>query len=109
MLIAPAFLLVSCSTSPSPAYERNMGKLKATVKIGSDIHRAKKNLERQGFETSDVYDPTKLGEVLWMNVDFGIYPGLLDGVSYAAGNSDADAPISGLVEATPDGKVTSIR
>jgi len=101
--------LTSCTAAPSPEYQRKMARLRSIVPIGSDIHKAKRNLEREGFETSEIYDPTKLGKVLWMNVDFGIQPGSLNTLFYTGDIEHRSAPISGLVEATPSGKVTLIR
>jgi hypothetical protein len=107
--INAAIISVSCTASPSPKYERKMAQLRSIVPIGSDIYQAKRNLEREGFETSEIYDPTKLGKVLSMDVDFGILPGSLDALLYAADIEHPSAPISGLVEATPAGKVIEIR
>jgi len=109
LTLAAACLLASCGATLSPQYERKMSQLRGIVPIGSDIHRAKRDLEREGFETSNIYYPTKLGKKLWMNVDFGIRGGSMETFLYTAGIEHTSAPISGLVEANPAGKVTAVR
>ena len=107
--IALSLLAVSCTATPSPTYVRKMAEVRSIVKIGSDIHQAKRDLDQAGFDTSDVHDPTGLREILCMHVHFGILPGMGDTLLYTADIPHQSAPISALVVATPSGKVTEIR
>ena len=107
--ILSSLLVISCTASPSPTYVRKMAEVKSLVKIGSDIHQAKRDLEHAGFDTSDVHDPTKLRKILCMHVHFGILPGMGDTLLYTADIPHRSAPISALVVADYSGKVTEIR
>lgn len=66
----------------------------------------KSDLERNGYEVSEPYDPTKLGKALWMNVHYGSTPGFADGVLYAAGLPDNGPPGSIVVKADSNGVIS---
>lgn len=107
--IALSLLAVSCTATPSPTYVRKMAEVRSIVEIGSDIHKAKRDLDQAGFDTSDVHDPTKLRKILCMHVHFGILPGMGDTLLYTADIPHQSSPISALVVADYSGKVTEIR
>ena len=95
-------------------YRRSMEDLRQEVKIGEDIFDAKSKIEDRYHSVSEPYDPSKDGEVLWMDVSFGLRPNALETFLYSADlpislPSFGSGRISALVVADHDGSVMEIR
>ncbi len=82
------------------------------ISVGDNIHNSKKKIEGRYHYVSDVYDPTKLGDKLWMNVSFGLEPSALETFCYVTGIRIPFVSNDGLgaiIEADPQGTIRKIK
>ena len=100
-----------CTMHRTAKYEEGMADLRQQVKIGDDIFEAEKRIKDRYHYVTEPYDPTKLGKVLWMNVDFGLQPTFVETIAYTADIEPIgdNKPISAIVVADPSGTVTAIK
>ncbi len=103
------FLLYSCESKRDVMIEAQRSKVADTVSLGDDIFAAKKALEAAGFKIKYGPDfPTKTRKYLMMIVDYGLFPTGFDTFKYTIGIGGGGKLISGVIRATPDGKITNI-
>lgn len=104
-----ALLLSGCDAKRDADIEAKRKKVAAKVGLGDDIFAAKKALEADGFSIKYGPDfPTKTEKYLMMVVDYGAHPNGLETFRYTVGIEDDGKPITGVIKATPDGRITSI-
>ncbi|MGJ8655541.1 MAG: hypothetical protein ACSHX6_03745 [Akkermansiaceae bacterium] len=110
LLTLTAITLSQCTPYRSHVYKTKMKDLRTQVHIGDNIHAAKTKITDRYHYTSGPSDPTKLGKELWLHVNFGLQPTLLETLAYTADISLPfdNKPISAIIKATPDGTITTI-
>lgn len=109
ILTLTLLVLTSCAVRRDAIIERQKEKVVAEVELGDDIFKAKEKLESAGFRIK--YGPgfpTKTKRYLEMIVDYGLNPSELDALKYSYGIEGGGTPITGLIRATPEGKITRI-
>ncbi|PXA03975.1 hypothetical protein DDZ13_10075 [Coraliomargarita sinensis] len=101
--------LAGCNSQRDQVVSEKSEAARSEIKIGDDIFEAKNKLVTKGFGIKYGPDfPTKTERYLMMIVDYGVDPSGLEVFKYTVGiESNAD-PISGIIKATPEGKITSI-
>lgn len=102
-------LITGCDMKQQAIVEQQKEKVAAEVDLGDDIFEAKEKLETSGFRIKYGPDfPTKTEKYLMMIVDYGASPSGLETFKYTVGLEGSDKPITGIIKATPEGKITSI-
>ena len=92
-------------------YEEKMNDLREQVKVGDNIYVIASEIEGRYHYIQGPLDPTKLGNELWLHVNFGLKPTALETIAYA---SNVDIPflsnrrISAIIKSKPDGTITKI-
>lgn len=98
-----------CGQKRDIAMEKGIETVASSIEIGDDIFSAKKKLEEAGLTIKYGPEfPTKSEKYLMMIVDYGVRPNGLETFKYTVGIEGNDAPINGVIKATPDGEITSI-
>lgn len=109
--LLPLVVVVMIGCAPSPVatpYQTELQKVRAEIRVGDSIYRAKAILERKGKSVTDVYDPTGLGKYLIVIVYHdGLSP--TGGLQYAAGGGGGSSPVSTVIRSDPKGIITEIR
>ena len=108
LLLGAGLFAGGCGADGVRQYRNDLEIVKSVASPGRNIQSVKADLEGRGYEVSEPYDPTKLGKVLWMNVQGGSQLGVADGVLYASGFPDKGPPSSIVVKADPEGKVVGV-
>lgn len=104
-----ASVLSACDPKRDAEIAAQREQVAAKVSLGDDIFAAKIALEAKGF--SIIYGPefpTKTKKYLMMIVDYGARPNGMETFKYTVGIEGDDKPITGVIKATPEGKITSI-
>jgi hypothetical protein len=89
-----------------------MEDLRSVVSTGDNIYAAKKKIEGRYHSVSKIYDPTKLGDKLWMNVGFGLDHTALETFSYITDIRipfDKNEGLGAIIEADPNGTIRAIK
>lgn len=106
---ALVFLFSCCDSNRTVRLDTQKKKMENEIRIGDDIYQAKDKLIEAGFKIKFGPDfPTKTKKYLMMIVDYGVTPGELETFKYTVGLEGSDKPITGIIKATPEGKITSI-
>jgi hypothetical protein len=104
-----ALLLSGCDAKRDANIEMKRKQVAAKIGIGDDIFAAKKVLEAEGFSIKYGPDfPAKTKKYLMMIVDYGAHPNGLETFRYTVGIEGDGKPITGVIKATPEGRITSI-
>ncbi len=104
-----ASALSGCDMKRNETIEAKRIQVASKVSIGDDIFEARKTLVANGFSIKYGPDfPTKTKSYLMMIVDYGHSPNGLEIFKYTVGIKGGDNPITGVIKATPEGKITSI-
>lgn len=107
--ILASFLVIGCDMKQQAVVEKQKEKIAAEVDLGDDIFAAKEKLVAAGFRIKYGPDfPTKTKRYLMLIVDYGESPSKLETFKYTVGLEGSDKPITGVIKATPEGKITSI-
>lgn len=88
-----------------------MADLRNQVKAGQNIFDAEKRIRGRYHHVTKPYDPTHLGDKLWMRVEFGLQPTFMETFAYAANVKspfDKNEIISAIVVSDSSGTITSI-
>ncbi len=103
---------VCCTPFRDAKRDRKMEDLRSIVSEGDNIYSARKKIDGRYHSVSKIYDPTKLGNELLMNIDFGLTPTALETFSYVTDVRipfDKNENLGALIEADPDGTIRDIR
>lgn len=104
-----ALILVGCSLERQLTIDNQRNKIAAKVGVGDDIFVSKKRLESEGLRIKYGPDyPTKTQKYLMMIVDYGVSPNGLETLRYSLGIEGDGEAITGIIKASPDGKIFSI-
>ena len=109
-LLFIAIIVSGCAQKREALIEKGKDTVVSTVEVGDDIFSAKKKLEEAGLSIKYGPDfPTKSEKYLMMIVDYSARPNGLETFKYTVGLGGNDEPITGVIKATPEGEITSIK
>ena len=112
LVMGVVLALACCTPFRDAKHRKQMEDLRSMVSTGDNIYAARKKIEGRYHSVSKIYEPTKRGDKLWMNVSFGLTPTGLETFSYVTDIRipfDKNEGLGAIVEADSSGTIRSIK
>lgn len=110
ILSLAAIFLSSCGKKRNDLVKERRQAVSSLVSLEDNIFSAKEKLQAAGFQIKYGPDfPTQNKTYLEMIVDYGARPSNTETFKYSVGIGGRGNLITGIIRATPDGKIVSIK